>query len=344
MSQRLELKGIIPSPPVVYTDATCRSVDYDATREHLRFLMSHDISGLCVGGHAGETECLTMDERLGVIRVAREVTGGRVPILGGVVADSTWSAIDQTLVQKEAGVDAVLVCPPNIVGWDAATADAMLVAHFGAIDREGQLPFVIYGGPGDGSSCRQLPATLTKVAIDCEHLVAWKIAVRGVAAGENSFAACVEALRKAKAVTGRHVAALIAGDANLYGALEVGADGTINACESVRVDDNTAMYSAFVKGDRATAQQIQERGKALSDIIYGIRIGRSFTYFHYRFKIASWMLGYISNPYMRLPQVPPPAEEIRMIHEALIAAGKTPVHRPEEFGEAEVSAARIAAE
>ena len=55
MSQRLELKGIIPSPPVVYTDATCRSVDYDATREHLRFLMSHDISGLCVGGHAGET-------------------------------------------------------------------------------------------------------------------------------------------------------------------------------------------------------------------------------------------------------------------------------------------------
>jgi len=344
MSKRLELKGIIPSPPVVYTDATCRTVDYDACAEHLRFLASHDISALCVGGHAGETECLTMEERLGVIRVAREVTKGRIPIMGGVVADSTWAAVDQTLAQKDAGVDAVLVCPPNIVGWDATTADAMLVAHFRAIDREGQLPFVIYGGPGDGSSCRQMPATFTKVATDCEHLVAWKVAVRGVAAGENSFAACVEALRKAQEVTGREVTALIAGDANLYGALEAGGAGTINACESVRVDDNTALYNAFMKGDRATAQQIQERGKPISDIIYGIRIGRSFTYFHYRFKIASWMLGYISNPYMRLPQVPPPAEEIRMIYDALVAAGKKPVHRPEEFGEDQISAARIAAE
>ncbi len=76
MSKRLELKGIIPSPPVVYTDATCRTVDYDAYAEHLHFLASHDISALCVGGHAGETECLTMEERLGVIRVAREVTKG----------------------------------------------------------------------------------------------------------------------------------------------------------------------------------------------------------------------------------------------------------------------------
>ncbi len=124
----------------------------------------------------------------------------------------------------------------------------MLVAHFRAIDQEGQLPFVIYGGPGDGSSCRQMPATFTKVATDYEHLVAWKIAVRGVAAGENSFAACVEALKKAQDVTGREVAALIAGDANLYGALEAGGDGTINACESVRVDDNTALYNAFDDG------------------------------------------------------------------------------------------------
>jgi 4-hydroxy-tetrahydrodipicolinate synthase len=323
--------GIIPSPPIVYTDETCEVVDFDGYRQHLRFLLDHDISALCVGGHAGETECLRMDERLGVINVALDESRGRVPVFGGVVADSTWSAIEQTRVQKDAGAHGVLVCPPNIVGWDAASADAMLVAHFKAIDREGDLPFIIYGGPGDGSSCRQLPATMEKVARECPNLAGWKLAVRGIAQGENSFATCVEALRRAEVATGRHVAPLIAGDANLLGALDAGAEGTINACESVRVDDNTALFKAFKVGDRATAEAIHERSQKLSAIIYGIRLGRSFTYFHYRFKIASWMLGYIKSPYMRLPQVPPPAEELDMIHAALIEAGKRPIHSAADF-------------
>jgi 4-hydroxy-tetrahydrodipicolinate synthase len=331
MSQSLKLSGVIPSPPVVYTDASCRTVDYEATRGHLRFLLDHDISALCIGGHAGETECLTFDERLKILGIAREEARGRVPVMGGVVADSTWSAVEQTVAQKDHGADAVLVCPPNIVGWDAATADDMLVAHLKAIDREGKLPFVVYGGPGDGSSCRQLPRTMTKVATECENLAGWKIAVRGVATGENSFTDCVAALRAADARTGRQTAPLIAGDANFFGALEAGAAGTINACESVRVQDNTMLYKAFATGDRDKARAIHEKGKPISDVIYGIRIGRSFTYFHYRFKIASWMLGYLPNPFMRLPQVPPPQDEIGMIHDALIAAGKVPVHSPDEF-------------
>jgi 4-hydroxy-tetrahydrodipicolinate synthase len=343
MSKYPVLEGIIPSPPVIYTDDTCRQVDYEAYRDHIRFLLAHPIDALCVGGHAGETECLTLDERLNVVRVAREEAKGRVPVMGGVVADSTWSAIEQTKQQRDHGADAVLVCPPNIVGWDAAGADEMLVAHFKAINDEGRLPFVVYGGPGDGSSCRQLPATMTKVATECEHLVSWKIAVRGIATGENSFTECVKALNKAEAATGRKVAALIAGDANLIGALEAGGKGTVNACESVRVDDNTKLYAAFRSGDLKTAHQIAENGKPISDIIYGIRVGRSFTYFHYRFKIASWMLGYISNPYMRLPQVPPPADEIQMIYDALIKAGKKPVHMPHEFNGA-TRAAAVAAE
>jgi 4-hydroxy-tetrahydrodipicolinate synthase len=330
MSSLKSFAGIIPSPPIVYTDHHCTTVDFDAYREHLDFLLRHDVSALCVGGHAGETECLRDKERQGVIKVALEATKGRVPVIGGVVADSTWSAIEQVQWQKEAGADGVLVCPPNIVGWDAATADAMLVAHFKAIDEQG-LPFIVYGGPGDGSSCRQLPPTMEKTARECVNLVGWKLAVRGITTGENSFADCVSALQRAEQATGRHVAPLVAGDANLLGALQAGAEGTINACESVRVDANCALFNAFKSGDIATATAIHDRHQKLGATIYGIRLGRSFTYFHYRFKIASWMLGYIKSPYMRLPQVPPPAEEIDMLHAALIETGMTPVHSAEEF-------------
>jgi 4-hydroxy-tetrahydrodipicolinate synthase len=329
--QGSEIGGVYPSPPVIYTDETCREVDYEAYRDHIRYLLAHDIAGLVVGGHAGETECLTLAERLKVIDVAREEARGRVPVFGGVIADSTAAAVEQTKLQKDRGADGVLVCPPNIIGWDAATADAMLTAHFGAIDRHGGLPFMIYGGPGDGSSYRQLPATFTKVAERCENLVGWKIAVRGVASGENSFGHCVAALKEAEERTGRAVAPLFAGDSNFFGALEAGAAGNVNACESVRVEDNTALFTAFQAGDRDTARRIHERGRRLSDVIYGIRIGRSFTYFHYRFKIAAWMLGRIASPWMRLPQVPPPEDEIGMIYDALVDAGKEPVHGPDQF-------------
>jgi 4-hydroxy-tetrahydrodipicolinate synthase len=328
---RLQLSGVIPSPPVIYTDDTCREVDYEGYRRHLRHLLAHDITALCIGGHAGETECLTMDERLRVIDIAIEESKGRIPVIGGVIADSTHSAIDQAMVQKEHGVDAVLVCPPNIIGWDAERADAMHLAHFGAFDRAAKLPFMIYGGPGDGTSYRQLPQTFRKLAEACEHLVAWKIPVRGVATGPNSFAECVSALKQAGEVTGRTVTPLVAGDANFYGALEAGAGGNVNACESVRVDDNVALYAAFTRGDRETARGIHERSQPLSDAIYGVRIGRSFAYFHYRFKIASWMLGYIDNPAMRLPQVPPPIDEIPLIHEALIKSGRKPIRSPSDY-------------
>lgn len=327
----LKLQGVIPSPPVVYTDETCRIVDYDAYRDHLRYLLSFDIGALCIGGHAGETECLTMDERLGLIAVAVEETKGRVPVIGGVIADATHDAISQGLKQKERGVDAVLVCPPNIIGWDAATADPMLIAHFQAFDATTQMPFLIYGGPGDASSYRQLPATFRRIAEECEGLVAWKIAVRGIATGENSFASCVEALAAAAATTGREIAPLIAGDSNFLGALEAGALGNINACESVRVEHNTALYKAFRESDIETARSLHEKGRPLSAIIYGIPLQRSFTYFHYRFKIASWMLGHIPNPAMRLPQVPPPEEEIPMIYDALVKVGLEPVRGPSDF-------------
>jgi 4-hydroxy-tetrahydrodipicolinate synthase len=89
----MKLEGIFPATPVIFTDRTCRTLNYEATRSHYRFLLDHGVDSLCVGGHAGETECLTMDERLRLIDIAREECGGNRPVIGGVIADSTWAAI-----------------------------------------------------------------------------------------------------------------------------------------------------------------------------------------------------------------------------------------------------------
>ena len=129
MAKLKKLEGIIPSACVVFTDETCRTIDEDATRQHYRYLLGYGIGALVVGGHAGENECLTHEERRTVLRIAQEETKGKVPVVGGVAVDSTLDAINQGLVAKEAGADAVLFCPPTIIGWDRETAGEFLVEH-----------------------------------------------------------------------------------------------------------------------------------------------------------------------------------------------------------------------
>ena len=153
-----------------------------------------------------------MDERLKIIHIALDKTKGRIPVLGGIIAEFDLVRNRTRQHSKNHGVDGVLVCAPTILAWDAGSADKMLLAHFCAIDKEVGLPFIIYGGPGpgEGSTCRQLPSTFTKVATACENLAAWKIPIKGVTKGKNWLEACVSALDQVKATTGRTVSPLLA--------------------------------------------------------------------------------------------------------------------------------------
>jgi 4-hydroxy-tetrahydrodipicolinate synthase len=331
MATKLKIEGIYPSVCVSYTDETCAEIDYDAYREHIRFMLQHPIGGLVVGGHAGETECLTMEERLAVLKIAIEESDGKVPVFGGIVADSTREAIRQGQVQKDAGADGVLFCPPAIVGWDAETGDELLIAHVRQFDREVKIPYIMFGGPGDWAGYKQAPETFRRLPLETEYMVGWKIVARYAAVQDASFAACVEKLREAEKQTGRRVSALYAGDSMLVETLMAGGDGDLNGGENYRVADNTAIFDAFKRGDIEEAKRIQKQVEPLSDAVRGIPLKRSFTYFHYRYKIAAWLMGYIPRPNMRLPQVPPPRDEFQMIYDGLVASGKKPVRRPEEF-------------
>lgn len=328
MAKFTKAAGILPSVCVCYTDSSCDEIDFEVYREHLRYLLRYSIGGLVVGGHAGETECLTMEERLKVIEIAIEEAKGRVPVIGGIVADSAREAVKQGLIQKEHGADGVLFCPPAIIGWDPVGGDDLLLEHVKKFDREVKLPFILFGGPAENGSYKQLPPTFKKLALQCEHVVGWKI-VSGY--DEESFKQCVNALREAQAQTGREVGALHAGDMRLVECLLSGGDGNLNGGENYCVEDNTAIYDLFKRGKIEEAKAIQARMRPVTDIIKGPPVGRSFAYFHYRYKIAAWMLGHISRPHMRLPQVVPPLEEFQIIYDALIAAGKKPVHKPAEF-------------
>ena len=320
-------EGIFPSVCVVFTDKSCREIDYDAYREHLRKnILSADIGALVVGGHAGETECMTMDERLKVIKIAQEEAKGRVPVVGGVISDSTWGAIEQGKIQKDAGVDGVLFMPPTILCWEPDKSDDFILEHLKKFDREVDLPIIFFGSPNNVGSYKILPQTFKKLGLEIKNLVAWKITCEydlGV------FLHCMKALRDAEKETGRHVAALCAGEHILVDVIRLGGDGNLNGGENYRAAEDVEIYKAVKRGDIERATLMHDKTRPITEAVRGIVYGWSWTPFHYRYKVAAWLRGYIPRPHMRLPQTPISKEEVEVMRSALIESGMEVVREAE---------------
>ena len=86
-------------------------------------------TALVVAGTTGEASTLRSPERDALIRVAREVARGRVPVIAGAGSNSTERAIELTRNAAAAGADAVL----SVVPYYNKPTQAGMRAHFQAI-------------------------------------------------------------------------------------------------------------------------------------------------------------------------------------------------------------------
>src|SRR5512146_1977991 len=105
----LNLKGIIPA--IIVPMREDFSIDIEALRHYLEWVVSMGPVGLAVNADTGEGPYLTADERVLVIRTAREVAAGRCAIVAGVGGPSTQVATGNARAAREAGADALLVFP-----------------------------------------------------------------------------------------------------------------------------------------------------------------------------------------------------------------------------------------
>jgi 4-hydroxy-tetrahydrodipicolinate synthase len=316
MAKVRKLEGIIPAVCVVYTDETCEMIDEDAYREHISNLLKHNVGALCCGGHAGETECMNREERMRVLRIMREEVNGKVPVVSGIIADSTKEAIELGLEAKKNGADAVLFSSPTIMCWDPATAGNFMVEHLVHFDKEVDIPIIMFGAPSPyiSGSYNILPQTFKEIAERIQNVVACKITAF------YDVGIFKEMTKVLKSV--RDIGCLQACDGNLFGALLYGGDGNLSGAANFMVEEDVQIYKAIKAGDLARAKAVADRMDPVTDIVYGMRAGLSITYFHYRYKVATWLLGGIPRPYMRLPQMPIPEREIEMLRQALVKAGK----------------------
>jgi 4-hydroxy-tetrahydrodipicolinate synthase len=162
--KRVAMRGLYPATLTPFNPDF--SVDVPSLRSHLRTIAgTPGVKGLVVNGGLGELLQLTLDEQVLVIEEAvRHRQPGQL-LITGLAANSVHRAVQEGLVLKQAGAEALLVFPPfDLRAYRRLTSHTpAVVGFFRELGEKLDLPMVIFQyGPQSG--CAYSVETLQALA------------------------------------------------------------------------------------------------------------------------------------------------------------------------------------
>lgn len=119
------------------------SIDLPAWDRLLERQLDAGIAALVVCGTTGEAAALTQDERLTLLRRAKQAACGHCPVIMGVGTNCTAGSVENAELAAQNGADALLAVTPY---YNKGT-QAGLLAHYTAIADASPLPLVLYNVP-----------------------------------------------------------------------------------------------------------------------------------------------------------------------------------------------------
>ena len=134
------ISGIVP--PMTTPFRADDTIDEKALRAEARYLVeTARVHGLAVTGSTGEGHALTTDEVRRVTAIVTEEVRGRVPVIAGVITDSTAPAVARGLAVRDLGVAALQVTP---VHYLFRPDDDAMVRHFDTLATRTGVPVIIH--------------------------------------------------------------------------------------------------------------------------------------------------------------------------------------------------------
>jgi len=106
-----ELKGIIAPFTTAFTKTG--SIDLNLVKPQVDWLIGNGVHGLAAGGSTGEGHVLDRAEYTSLIEATAAAIDGRVPLVAGIIANSTSEVAARGLGVKHLGVAALQITPPH---------------------------------------------------------------------------------------------------------------------------------------------------------------------------------------------------------------------------------------
>ena len=235
-----KIRGIIP--PLVTPFREDGTIDEQAHRAEVRYMVEQaGVHGLAVCGSTGEGHTLSTDETRRIVGWTVDEVKGRVPVIAGIITDSTQSTIDRAKAVADLGEAALQVTPVHYV---FRPDDDSMVRHFGAIADQTGIPVIIYNVV---PWSYLLPPLLVRILRDVEGVI-------GVKQSASDMKALADLLLLSEGAGIRdRVRILSAVDALLYPSFRLGSDGAVAAILSAAPEACVALWDAVNKGDDVAA-------------------------------------------------------------------------------------------
>ena len=245
------LSGIIP--PIVTPFDEAGRIDEDALRADVRYLIERaGVHGLAVCGSTGEGHTLSTEETRRVTSLAIQEAGGRVPVIAGIIVDSTRQAIKRARAVADLGPEALQVTP---VHYLFRPDDDSMLRHFAAVAEAVPIPVIIYNVvPWSYLS----PKLLVRIMKEVPGVI-----------GVKQSAGDMKALADLLALADDRMRIFSAVDALLYPSFALGAHGSIAALLTAVPEWSVALWDAVRGGDHLTALYLHGRMLTMWNAIDG---------------------------------------------------------------------------
>ncbi len=238
-------------PALVTPFAPDGSVDLEALRRHVDWLVEQGSHGLVPVGTTGESPTLSHSEHEMVVQEVVKAAAGRVPVIAGAGSNNTDETIRFLRHAESVGADAALVVTPY---YNKPTQRG-LYAHFKAAHDCCDLPIIIYNIPGR-SAVDMLPDTMGELA-RLPRIVGVKDATGDIARVSWQRMTC-----------GPDFIQISGEDATAHGYNAQGGVGCISVTANVAPKLCAELQNACAAGDYAAALTIQDRLMPLHQAIF----------------------------------------------------------------------------
>ena len=219
------------------------SVDYKSLADLVEFHIENGTSAIISMGTTGESATLNMEEHCDVMARTVEMVGGRIPVIAGTGANSTWEAIELTSCAQQGGADACL----QETTYYNKPPQRSLYAHHKKIAETVDIPQILYNVPGR-TACDMLPETVKQLS-EIDNIIGLKDATGdlGRLAETQSLLADAEfGLYSGDDATGAEF-------------MLRGGHGVISVTNNVAPKAMAEMCEAALSGDRELAESINQR-------------------------------------------------------------------------------------
>lgn len=240
-----EIYGIIP-PMVTPFDAE-GNVDEGLHRAEVRHMLEAGVHGLAVCGSTGEGHVVTTDETLRITAATVEEVGGRIPVITGIICNSTQAAVERGRAVADLGVAALQVTP---VHYLFRPDDDAMSRHFDRIAQATGLPVIIYNVvPWSYLS----PASLARILRNVDGVIGVK-----QSASDLKALADLLVLVDCEHLRRKCVRILSAVDCFLYPSFSLGAHGAVAAILTAVPELCVQMWNSVQREDHQRARQLHK--------------------------------------------------------------------------------------